>query len=352
MSGRLQAAAGRVAARCWRATAAPHVAAPAAALAPCVRAIGSATSAPRRQAGAQALVTTLQVQPVRGGLHSAGLSAVLDEMAEESHAARARTFELGFYRSCASRQEYVSYMLAHYFLYTALERTLAQQPADSPAARVWGACPGLHGFARKLGRDLREAGVDASVATPSPAAAACVAAVEDAAANGAELLGHFYGRYLHLADLEGRGPGRSAAARLAIGLPERRPEFYELPPEIEDDREAYADDVRAAVDLEGAHMGPEDWEKAAKGARAAVELSASICDELPRLRFAKAALGIVGVMRGYVAEKLCGPQFGHPAEVAAKEEDLQAVLGATAPPTASRELGPGSPGACGGWRHA
>ena len=26
----------------------------------------------------------------------------------------------------------------------------------------------------------------------------------------------------------------------------------------------------------------------------------------------------------------------------------QAVLGATAPPTASRELGPGSPGACGG----
>ena len=29
-------------------------------------------------------------------------------------------------------------------------------------------------------------------------------------------------------------------------------------PRWQDDREAYADDVRAAVDLEGAHMGPED----------------------------------------------------------------------------------------------
>lgn len=245
-----------------------------------------------------------------------GAGALRLGLASELEAALAttterRNLEMGFYRSCANREEYTHFMLAHYFLHGALERALATQPEGSPAAKVWHLCPELRGAPRKLERDLRAAGVDGTSATPSPAAAASVASIEEAASDGASLLGHLYAHYLHLGNpVVGLAP-RARAARLAVGLPEGRPEFYHLPVEADEDRRRYVEKFVRAVDIQGMRMGVAGWQRAAEGVEEAVAVTAALYAERPRLAVG-AAIGAARVVRGFVAEKLVGAAAAAP----------------------------------------
>lgn len=228
-----------------------------------------------------------------------GLSSDLD--AALSGDAGARAVKRGLYRACASREEYARFMLANYFYHSALERAFASQPAGSAIAQVWDKFPALRGAPRRLGRDLRAAGVDATSAAPLPAWASSVAGVESA--SSAELLGHFYARYLHLPGVLDAGPllRASQAVQLALSLPEGQPEFLGCP--AEEDRDAYFSRVRAAVDAEGRRMAPQERAGVVDGAISAVSLGAEACSGRPRL-FLGAAAGRAKVAGGWLLRRL------------------------------------------------
>jgi len=261
------------------------------------------------------------------------LSAELDMVLTGRMEGKKRIFDLGFYRACSNREEFTRFMLAHYFLHGALERALAAQPASSAAHRVWSsACGPLRGAPRKLERDLRALGVDGTSQRPSAASAAYVAGVDYAARDGAMLLGHLYGSFGYVNGLLAEGTSgaerRGRAARLAAGLPEGRPEFYRMPPEIEEDRQGFVDSVKAAIDAEGAIMNCDERARAVEGAQAAIDLSAAVYAERPAL-LSGAVYGAAGVARGLLLEKVLGGASALEAELP------EALL-----PTARRVLSP------------
>eukprot|EP00929_Paragymnodinium_shiwhaense_P046207 TRINITY_DN23525_c0_g1_i1.p1 TRINITY_DN23525_c0_g1~~TRINITY_DN23525_c0_g1_i1.p1 ORF type:complete len:314 (+),score=37.81 TRINITY_DN23525_c0_g1_i1:72-1013(+) len=225
-----------------------------------------------------------------------GLPKELDLALVRGHDARA--FRLGFWRSCANEEEYSRFMLAHYFFYSALERAFGAQPADSAMARLWREFPELRGAPRRLERDLRAAGVDATSATPSPASAAYVASLEEAAKDSALLIGHFYCRYLP--DLLG-GESLRESMRHAVGLPKGRPEFYTLPEKVESNRIDFVEQLYEALRQAGVELGPEGRARAVQGVHDALALSAAVYAEGSRPR-TTAVLGKLKAASGYVPE--------------------------------------------------
>lgn len=258
-----------------------------------------------------------------------GLSRELDATVMAMAGNDAREFAMGFWRSCKSREDYTRFMLAHYFLYGALERAFAAQPADSPVARLWRACPELRGAQRKLQRDLRAVGVDGTSAAPSAAAAAYVAAVEEASADGAVLVGHFYCRYFP--DLL-CGDSLGQAARLANGLPRGRPEFYTFPAEVEDNRVAYVEHMYGLLNVEGERMGPEARARAVEGARDALALNAAVYAEASKRPLIGAVRGVTKFASGYISHLLFRDRPG-------ASEECGGAVGVLLP-TARRDVSP------------
>eukprot|EP00927_Polykrikos_kofoidii_P079409 TRINITY_DN76195_c0_g1_i1.p1 TRINITY_DN76195_c0_g1~~TRINITY_DN76195_c0_g1_i1.p1 ORF type:complete len:320 (+),score=54.07 TRINITY_DN76195_c0_g1_i1:58-1017(+) len=258
-----------------------------------------------------------------------GLSSELD--AAVAAGSDPHKFSVGFWSSCQSREEYTRFMLSHYFFYGALERAFDAQPPESHMARLWRACPELRGAPRKLERDLRFVGVDGTSAAPSPAAANYVAAVEEASADGAELVGHFYCRYF--ADLFG-GSTLGQVARLSIGLPRGRPEFYEFPAEVEENRAAYVEHLYRLLTVEGARMGPEARARAVEAAQNALALNAAIYAETTKRPLLGAVRGATNFACGQAAELLSGRY--------AASEESSAVDGLLLP-TARRSVSPSWP---------
>lgn len=213
---------------------------------------------------------------------------------------------MGVYGACSDREEYGRCTVARYFAFGALERAFAAQPRASLLARLWVACPELHGAPRKLEHDLRAVGVDGTTSTPSEATAAYVANVEELASNeedSAVLLGHFYAHYvanLVEAPVEGR------RAQLAMGLAPGTPEICRLPENVEEDRPGYLRTVLKMFDAVSKGLDVDERRRAAEGAADAFSFVAAMHSER-RLGLATGtALGVARVASGYVAEKLRG----------------------------------------------
>lgn len=200
-----------------------------------------------------------------------------------------------------SREEFTHFMLANYFAYSALERAFALQHDDSPMARLWQEAQDLHGAPRRILRDLRAVGVDAALAKPSRTAAAYVALVEQA--PSAELLGHFYCRYvMELLDTHQR---QSSSLRFVVGLPSSRPEFNQFPTNVESDQRGYAERLSKIVDDEGDLMGGWCCVRAERGVRAAWEFSMALHAERP-MPLTRAFFGSARMAQGILAAKVFG----------------------------------------------
>lgn len=210
---------------------------------------------------------------------------------------------LGVYGACSNREEYARFAVARYFAFGALERAFAAQPLTSPLARVWWACPELHGAPRKLEYDLRAVGVDGTSSTPSPAAAAYVAKVDEAATDSLALLGHFYGHYL--ADLL-EAPAQGRHTQLAMGLVPGTPEICRLPESVEEDRPAYLQTVSAALDNACDQLSEDQRLRAAEGVSEALTFLTDLHSERSRSLATGTALGVARVASGYLSEKLRG----------------------------------------------
>jgi hypothetical protein len=232
----------------------------------------------------------------------APLSRLLAERLEV-HRSRSWTFgPLGIYGACSNREEYARLAVARYFAFGALERAFSMQPRASPLARVWLACPELHGAPRKLEYDLRAVGVDGTSSTPSLATATYVASLDETAEDGAALLGHFYGHYL--ANLVG-APAHGRRAQLALSLAPGTPEICRLPESVEEDRAGYLLTVSTMLDAASNNFSTDEQSRAVEGAGEALDfLEGMHGEDNPSL--AARLVCAARVASGYVAEKVRG----------------------------------------------
>jgi len=226
----------------------------------------------------------------RSAANKRGLSLALDGTLREG-AHDMRVFGLGFLRSVASREEYTHFATGMYHYYGAME---ARLDADQHlAGDLWRRFPELR-RAPKLAHDLADIGLS-TPAPATPATAAYVAAIDDAAARerGVPLLGHLYVRYF--ADLFG-GRALGFPTQVAVGLP-TRPRFYMWDDRVERDRAAYIEALYEALNEAGERMeGDAQREQVVEEARTAFRHNAAVYTELPELNRGAAygALNIAG----------------------------------------------------------
>ena len=211
-----------------------------------------------------------------------------------------KTFGIGFLRSVAGVEAYGHFATALYHVYKAMEDNLDAQPQETGISRVWQGAPELR-RAEALGKDLAYLGLDPTLSALSPATQEYVDSIHNAAKeDSALLLGHFYCRYF--ADLFG-GSMLGYPTKVAVGLPEEYPAFYNFPEAVSAHRQEYIEGLYEALNEEGEKLCQDTQAAVVGETKKAFALNANLYTEVhPKLPgfYTGAVQGVARVAAGSV----------------------------------------------------
>ena len=236
---------------------------------------------------------------VQSTANKEGLSRMLDQTLKEG-AHDMVTFGLGFFKSVASKEEYIHFTSQAFHFYREMENHLDEN-AGRVGENLWSQFPHLR-RAAKLRSDLMfiSNGTD-NIRPPSPATTSYCNDIAKAARheNGERMLAHIYVRYF--ADLFG-GRALGYPTRLALGLPPNNPHFYQWDRTVEEDRRAYIEQIYLALNKAGREMTERQREGVVEEARAAFYHNSCIYKERPGL-ISGAVQGAFNVASGFVLQR-------------------------------------------------
>ena len=227
-----------------------------------------------------------------------GLSKALDTTLRTSH--DMKVFGLGTAASMAGLPRYARFTASMHAVYSAMESGMDASPSAAVGA-VWGKFGEHLRRAPMLSADLEEACAlgEMPVPTLTPATAAYVAAINDAARSDAEsgggrLLGHLYCRYF--ADLFG-GQALAGPYRYALSLPAGSPRHYDFG-EFGSKRRESIEQIYLALNEAGDLLSSDAREAVVEEARGAFRHNVHVYSEEGRL-YADGAIGLAKMVVGF-----------------------------------------------------